>query len=441
MPGVERIKTNVNSGKRDRPLEIVIAGLGTPGDIHPLLAIATGLKLAGHRVTFIANPVFGEQVKARGLVFTPVGSESFYTKFVNDPDSWTWPRCSEIAFREGWIPHIEPFYRGVIESAGSSRVVVISNGIPIGAQIAAEHQGWPFITVATSPVYLRSVWETPRYGPFAWYGGRLFKRAAYRVLDFYIDRLIARPVNTFRSTLGMEPVSRIYTTSMNSKECIIALWPKWYAAPQPDWPDHVLLTGFIIEDRSDFPSTDDIPKLQPAEGHPPIVMTTGSATTHAAEFIQAAAEASQILGRNFIVTTGHPTKLGRSASPNLIVQSYIPFSRLFPQAAAVVHHGGVGTIAVAIASGVRQVIIPMAFDQFDNAARASRLGVARILRRSRLNGARLAATLNSVLNSAKFADACDKFKTRIDSSSSLTQIVSRIKAIGCGTRATKPPMP
>ena len=54
-------------------------------------------------------------------------------------------------------------------------------------------------------------------------------------------------------------------------------------------------------------------------------------------------------------------------------------SRLLPHCAAIVHHGGVGTTAQGFAAGIPQLIMPMAFDQPDNAARAIRLGVARAI--------------------------------------------------------------
>jgi rhamnosyltransferase subunit B len=66
-----------------------------------------------------------------------------------------------------------------------------------------------------------------------------------------------------------------------------------------------------------------------------------------------------------------------------------------------VHHGGVGTTSQALAAGIPQVIRPMAFDQFDNAARIERLRCGVSLRRDR----NLAEALESVLNpSSRLAD-------------------------------------
>jgi len=47
---------------------------------------------------------------------------------------------------------------------------------------------------------------------------------------------------------------------------------------------------------------------------------------------------------------------------------------LLPRAGALIHHGGVGTLARALAAGVPQLVIPFAHDQHDNARRVDWLG-------------------------------------------------------------------
>jgi rhamnosyltransferase subunit B len=85
---------------------------------------------------------------------------------------------------------------------------------------------------------------------------------------------------------------------------------------------------------------------------------------------------------------------------------YVPFGLLLPHAAALVHHGGIGTCAQGLAAGVPQVIMPLAHDQPDNADRLERLGVSRTLPPSRFRGPTLAAVLSDVLSSERTAKAC-----------------------------------
>jgi UDP:flavonoid glycosyltransferase YjiC (YdhE family) len=54
--------------------------------------------------------------------------------------------------------------------------------------------------------------------------------------------------------------------------------------------------------------------------------------------------------------------------------SFAPFKEVFPRCAAIVHHGGVGTVAEAFAAGKPQLVLPLGFDQLDNGVRVKNLG-------------------------------------------------------------------
>jgi rhamnosyltransferase subunit B len=57
----------------------------------------------------------------------------------------------------------------------------------------------------------------------------------------------------------------------------------------------------------------------------------------------------------------------------------VPFNALLPHAAVLVHHGGIGTTAQAIAAGIPQLIVPAAHDQPDNGVFIRRLGIGDFL--------------------------------------------------------------
>ncbi len=82
-----------------------------------------------------------------------------------------------------------------------------------------------------------------------------------------------------------------------------------------------------------------------------------------------------------MIFSRYPRKRAREAanaasysrtSPSRFPISCLRESRI----SAFVHHGGIGTMSQALRAGVPQLIRPMAHDQFDNANRAVRLGVA-----------------------------------------------------------------
>jgi len=74
----------------------------------------------------------------------------------------------------------------------------------------------------------------------------------------------------------------------------------------------------------------------------------------------------------------------------------------FPQCSAIVHHGGAGTTAAALRSGVPSVVTPFSFDQFDNAQLISNNGAGVAMRQfAKVTVADLAAALTRCTTNAK----------------------------------------
>jgi UDP:flavonoid glycosyltransferase YjiC (YdhE family) len=79
-----------------------------------------------------------------------------------------------------------------------------------------------------------------------------------------------------------------------------------------------------------------------------------------------------------------------------------PHRKLFPQMAAVVHHGGAGTTATTAISGVPQIIVPHLLDQYywGNQVYQSGLG-PRPIWRSKLTAAKLARAIRETLSNGE----------------------------------------
>ena len=206
---------------------------------------------------------------------------------------------------------------------------------------------------------------------------------------------------------------------------MLALFPPWFAEPQPDWPPQLRLTGFVLSDDTCAPPADgaETDRLNRflRDGAPPVVFAPGSANRHATAFFQTAIEATAALGRRALLVSPYREHLPSSLPAHIGHSPYASFSTLFPQAAAVVHHGGIGTSAQALAAGVPQIVMPMGFDQPDNAARLARLDVARVVYPKQFTPPTVAAALNQVLSSTAIASACALNRTRILSDGALAR--------------------
>jgi UDP:flavonoid glycosyltransferase YjiC (YdhE family) len=93
----------------------------------------------------------------------------------------------------------------------------------------------------------------------------------------------------------------------------------------------------------------------------------------------------------------------QSLPDGVVAFDYVPFSELFPRAAAVVHHGGIGTTGLAMRAGCPTLVMPCAWDQEDNAERAARLGIARTIPRRSYTPARVATELRRLLDDPAYA--------------------------------------
>jgi UDP:flavonoid glycosyltransferase YjiC (YdhE family) len=76
----------------------------------------------------------------------------------------------------------------------------------------------------------------------------------------------------------------------------------------------------------------------------------------------------------------------------------IPYDRLFPRMAAIIHHGGAGTTGAAFRAGVPSIVVPFAVDQPFWASRVAALGVGPApIPRRRLTEERLAGAITQAL--------------------------------------------
>jgi UDP:flavonoid glycosyltransferase YjiC (YdhE family) len=77
---------------------------------------------------------------------------------------------------------------------------------------------------------------------------------------------------------------------------------------------------------------------------------------------------------------------------------YAPHSVVFPHAAAVMHHGGIGTTGQALRARMPQIVVPHFGDQFDNAARLRAAGLGVTIRRERFECAIGKSAISHVLS-------------------------------------------
>lgn len=414
------------------PRNILIAALGSDGDVHPFMRLAIQLRSRGHDVHVLAPAMYETLAAALRIAFVPIGTREQFDRVTANPDLWRPMRAFGVAARAA-AELLQPMYREILAHHQPGKTVLVMSTLVAAGRLAQEKLAIPAAMVHLSPAVFRSA-VSPAYTPplpvAAWLPTCL-NRAVYAVVDrLVIDPALAGPLNAFRATLGMPPVHGIFRDWIHSPDLTIGLFPQWFAPVASDWPASTLLSGFPLYDEADVTPVD--PRLGRFldDGPPPIAFTPGSAMRHARGFFAAAVDVCDRLQARGIFLTRHAANLPPDLSSRFHHAEFAPFSLLLPRCSALVHHGGIGTSAQGLAAGIPQLVMPMAHDQFDNARRLQRLGVAAVVPAGRFTARRAVAKLRKLLGSPDVARACAMMKIRMKEQNPFEKTVQAIEELG-----------
>lgn len=380
---------------------ILIVAFGSLGDLHPAIGLALELKSRGHHAAIGTSEFYRAKISAAGLGFHPVRPNFSLDDEVTVQRIMDGTAGSEYLMRELVFPAVRDMHADLVSVAPRFDLLV-SAELVVAAPIIAAQLRLPWVFYALSPISFFPLRDPPllpgppgshliqSLGPGA---NQLFKLGA---------KLFSypwwRPVRKLRRELGLPAGGTPLFEGKFSPHLNLALFSSALQPPQPDWPANTVQTGFVFHDEDPPAAAVLPPEVERflSAGPPPLVFTLGSAAVMIArDFYTHAAAAATRLGQRAILLLG-----GNPPPPNLpdsiLPWNYLPYGRLFPRASIIVHQGGAGTTAQVLRAGRPMVVVPFAHDQFDNAARMRRRGVARVIARSSAHGPALAAAIESI---------------------------------------------
>jgi len=423
-------------------MRLILTALGSYGDVYPMVGLGAMMRSRGHQVTVITNPHFQSAVESVGLELLPLGTVQEYDELTRHPDLWDPIRGPMMILQLAMKEQLRTLYELIETAYVPGETVLGAHALDLASRNFQERHGTPLASIHFAPVGLRSFVESPQMF-FMLMTNRTpvwLRRLQYWLADrLVIDRLLGPSLNAFRAELDLPPVSRVLQRWYFSPQLVLGLFPDWFASPQPDWPDRTSLTGFPLWDHAtdsqkigsqllDAQLPDEVTEFL-SGGEPPIVFAPGSAMTQGELFFSAAVEACQQLGRRAILLTKYPDQLPRELPPTVCHFDFVPFSQLLPRAAAVVHHGGIGSCAQSLAAGIPQLVKPMAYDQLDNAQRLRRLGVGQMLRPRHFQGAKVALALDRLLSAPATHEQCHRYAQKCDGQAALTTAAEHLERL------------
>ncbi len=342
-------------------MHAILIAIGSAGDVFPFIGLARTLKLRGHRVSLCTIPVFRDAVEQHGIAFVPLSDELTYRRTMGDPRLWD-PKTSFGVLWQAIAGMIEPVYE-YVSAQRHDDIVVVGSLWALGARIAHEKYGIPYLSAQVSPSTLLSAhlppvhpkFNVPEQMPLA------MRKLLWRCIErFKLDRTCAPEINAVRRKVGLEtPVKRIFTQWMHSPQGVVCLFPAWFAPPQQDWPQPLHMTGFPLFDGS-IPGTPLDDELQRFldQGSRPLVFTQGSTEHLQGDFYAMALRALERLGARGIFLTGAGQEPLRGLPNHVLQRAYAPLGALLPSCAGLVHPGGIGAMSLALAAGCRRCCCP-----------------------------------------------------------------------------------
>ena len=414
-------------------MHFILATIGSAGDLFPFLWIGRALRERGNRVDFLGPQQHAQYVEAAGLTFHGLPADM---AVLDHPDLWHATRGLAVVW-EATRPAMAQLPR-VVETLArkqpNERRVLLVHPLALpeadlcrhacpGLKIAAAWLAPSNLPTVHDPLLL-GPWPVPTWVP---HGARrwLWRALAARFLD-----PVALPsLNTARAARGLPQVDSMVDTIPSIPDLSLALFPDWFAAPPPDWPRPLYQAGFPLYD----PDPNAAPSARLRAfldgGAPPVVFTPGTGNRQARGYFEAAAQAVTKLGLRAVFLTPHVEQLPATLAPSICWQEYVPLKALLPHVAALVHHGGIGTTAEALRAGTPQLVVPLAHDQFDNAARVVAMGAGASLHAARVTPARMAHALQKVVGNPQVAAQSAALAARFAGQGGVDGVCARLETL------------
>lgn len=415
---------------------IIVAALGSKGDFFPFLAVAKEMQQRGYKCTILSHEPYMKYAEGEGVSFKAIMNQRDSDRLLRNPDLWKATKGLEVIFKHAILATSEAFFTEIDSIASQGPSFLVTTCGLIGAHMVKRKHNLACVSLQLAPFTHFSYVDPPKDVPFINALYRLIGvRGRKRLVKGYykkFNRILSEATPTLQKN-NIEAFEDF--VGKNRYECdrLLDFWPDWFCHPKPDWPEHACRVGFLNYEGptqpSKGPSWIEAFGLADILAKNPIVFAMGSEMRQKIELQTKTFENScRLLGSPGIMVT--PTVSGKKViSSNLIQIEYAPFMELFSHASLVVTHGGIGTITRVMTLGKPSIVLPMAFDQYDNAYQLKRLGISDHIGFSRLSAQRLVRKIRALMGQESLEASLNKVKMLSSDNNGDKNACDKIEAI------------
>lgn len=367
-------------------MRIILTSHGSTGDIYPVIALGVAMKKAGHHVRFATIPHYEADIRAAGLEFLPLcpnWEQADLSYWMGRLQKIRTPIYQLRELYVGAKAHIPEMIRRMDAALADADLLVSSYLFPVNRSIA-DRRGVPFATFAFAHHVVPSPDYPPENMPKLGFLPRRLQRAwnlrLWKTANAVVDRVIN---NALRPSLREAELPKVrHFFSAPAERVLVAVSEKWMRPAGAEIHPRFRFTGYCRwQAPEDARLEDELQRFTQGEKVP--VLTFGSmvydnAGSHMERFLRA-----WPADRKIIVQRGWAQFPDLDATGRIKVIGKVSHDQLFRHASVVIHHGGAGTTASALHSGVPQIVVPHIGDQNFFGSEVERLGCGQRLKKNR----------------------------------------------------------
>lgn len=407
-------------------MRVLILATGTRGDVQPYVALGLGLQAAGHQVLFVSSQTFRDFVCDRDLAFHPLSVD---VKQVLNSEIGTeilQKGSNPIQFLRLYQKLMQPYIDQQLQEswqACQGAEALIYSPLSFGSASFGEKLRVPHFLAKIQPMGITRAFPSPVTPPGIKLGG-LYNLLTYKIVRLASKQTLTPPVKEWLQThLDISP-TRSWRQLKYQKAQLFG-FSRFVVPKPPDWPDNWHVTGYWVLEPQQQQSSPDLVKFL-AAGPPPVYIGFGSMKSRSPqELTQLAVKALNLSGQRGVLLTGWGGLSQIDLPETVHVVDSVSHDWLFPQMAAVVHHGGSGTTAASLRAGVPTVVTPFVADQPFWGDRIHQLGVGpAAIQQKNLAAETLATAISEAVSNSKFKAQAQHLSRKINAENGVEAAVS-----------------
>ncbi len=389
-----------------RPLTIMMVPESAYGPTNNCVGIADMLRRRGHRVVFAAEASWKGRLEALGFeedlidLGPPAAGDGDPGQFWKDYIAQTAPefRKPTIEQLETWIkPVFEELVRGArycqpqlagIVGRVRPDVIVEDNVICFPALLTA---GVPFVRIVScSPLEIKGPGVPPAFSgyPSGDQAGWQEFRAEYE----RVHLPVWEDFNDWVTAAGAPPLPRLEFIHEGAANLYVYPELADYPRSRPLGPRWHRLDSSVRETDERF----TLPARLAGAGGALVYFSLGSLGSADTALMQRVIDCLAATPHRYVVSMG-PLHHEITLAPNMWGAEFVPQTSVIPLADLVITHGGNNTTTECLHFGKPMIVLPLFWDQYDNAQRVHELGLGVRLDTYRFADADLNGALDRLL--------------------------------------------